>query len=117
MNYRDTRIYQCATELLNATHGIIEALPPGYAFLADQLRRAASSIVLNFAEGCGKNSPADRRRYFHNARGSAYEVAAAVDVALAFGAITAAERDNVAELCEHTCAMLTRFAACNPRRR
>jgi len=117
MNYKDTHIYHRAMELVSATANIIAALPPGYGFLADQLRRAASSVVLNFAEGCGKSSFAERRRYFETARGSAYEVAAAVDVARAFAVVSAPQRDAVSELCDHLCAMLTRFAASTPRSR
>ena len=82
-----TRIYPLALEIAGLAHQVIAQLPPGYGFLADQLRRAASSIALNFAEGCGKETARDRRRYFISARGSAYEVAAGLDVGHKFGAI------------------------------
>ncbi len=36
------------------------ALPRGRAFLADQLRRAASSIALSIAEGAGEFAAADK---------------------------------------------------------
>ena len=41
--------------------------------LRDQLHRAASSIVLNLAEGWGKTSPRDRCRFFDIAFGSLRE--------------------------------------------
>jgi four helix bundle protein len=41
--------------------------------LRDQLRRAASSIVLNLAEGRGKQTPKDQRRFFSIAMGSVRE--------------------------------------------
>jgi four helix bundle protein len=41
--------------------------------LRDQLRRAASSIVLNLAEGRGKLTPKDQRRFFSIAMGSVRE--------------------------------------------
>lgn len=46
----------------------------------DQWLRASQSIPLNIAEGNGKTSEADRRRYFEIARGSALECAAIQDV-------------------------------------
>ncbi|MEX0322492.1 MAG: four helix bundle protein [Puniceicoccaceae bacterium] len=46
----------------------------------DQWLRASQSIPLNIAEGNGKTTPADRRRFFEIARGSALECAAIQDV-------------------------------------
>src|SRR6056297_4121867 len=45
----------------------------------DQLLRAAQSIPLNVAEGNGKGTNADRRRFFEIVRGSALECAAVQD--------------------------------------
>ena len=89
--------------------GTIESLPVGYGFLADQLRRAASSVVLNFAEGCGKSSAVERRRYFQTARASAYEVSAAADVAFALGAALPERHAKLVDICDHVAAMLVRF--------
>jgi len=110
MNYRNTKIYQRSLELVRTSHNIIKSLPSGYGFLADQLKRASASVVLNFAEGAGKPSPADRRRFFGIARGSAYEVAAAVDVGAELGVIAPAQHEHMLDLCDHVAAMLTRFA-------
>ena len=46
----------------------------------DQWLRASQSVPLNIAEGNGKSTDADRRRYFEIARGSALECAAIQDV-------------------------------------
>ena len=53
--------------------------------VADQLDRASTSIPLNIAEGNGKFTGADRGRFFDNARGSALESAAALEVLVAKG--------------------------------
>src|SRR5689334_2250710 len=53
--------------------------------VADPLDRASTSIPLNIAEGNGKFTAADRCRYFDQARGSALESAAALDVLVAKG--------------------------------
>ena len=93
------------------SHGqqVIDQLPPGHGFLADQLRRAASSVVLNFAEGHDKGTPKEQRRYFRMARGSAQEVAAIFDVAHCLNAITHEHHTQGIELCDHIVRMLFRF--------
>ena len=111
MNYRNTRIYRRSLELVVLTHEVIGTLPRGCGFLADQLRRASSSITLNFAEGCGKTSAAERRRYLRIARASAYEVAAAYDVGQALDAVGRADHARAIDLCDHLAAMLTQFGA------
>ena len=110
MTFRTTRIYQKSLELVSESQAVIDQLPRGCAYLADQLRRAASSIVQNFAEGCGKSSHAERRRYFHTARASAYEVASVFDTAKALRVITPEHHARGLDLSDHVAAMLTRFA-------
>lgn len=109
MLHTNTRIYQRSLELARLSAEVINRLPRGHASLADQLRRAAASITLNFAEGCGKSSTKERRRYFLAARGSANEVVAIFDVALAFGAIEQAKRDRGVDIADHVAAMLSRY--------
>ena len=111
MEYENTRIYTQALALVRLSHAVLDSLPPGYAFLADQLRRASSSILLNFSEGYGKSSKRDARRYFDTARGSTCEVAAIFDVAQAFGILEPTVHAGGKELCDHLARMLTRFRA------
>ena len=73
-------VYDLALEFLVLANGIIEGLPRGRSHLADQFTRASLSIVLNLAEGAGKHSKLDKRRYYVTARGSATESAALLDV-------------------------------------
>jgi len=44
-------VYQLALRFLAVANLIASRLPRGRSYLADQLRRAATSIVLNIAEG------------------------------------------------------------------
>ena len=45
-------------------------------YVSDQLRRAMLSVVLNIAEGSGKYSSKEKKRYYLIARGSVYECVA-----------------------------------------
>ena len=51
-----------------------------FAYLADQLRRAATSVPLNIAEGAREYSAGDKARFYRMARRSATESAAILDV-------------------------------------
>ncbi|HVZ32635.1 MAG TPA: four helix bundle protein [Polyangiaceae bacterium] len=73
-------VYHVSLDFVVFANQIIESLPRGRSHLADQLTRASISIVLNLAEGAGKHSKADKRRYYLTARGSATESAALLDV-------------------------------------
>ena len=71
--------------------------------------RASQSIPLNIAEGNGKTAPADRRRYFEIARGSALECAAIQDVLVVGKALSeTVSRERKAEL-DRMAAMLSRL--------
>jgi four helix bundle protein len=109
MNYRTTRIYLRSLDLIDRVARVIKTLPPGYAFLADQIRRSASSIPLNYLEGCGRSGAADRRRFFSIAIGSAHEVAATLDVMQRFDILSRDERNAGQDVCDHLIAMLRRF--------
>ena len=71
-------VYRLALDFLVFASQVLETLPRGRGHLCDQLTRASISIVLNLAEGAGKHSKADKRRYYLSARGSATESAAPV---------------------------------------
>ena len=49
-------VYQLAVDFVARANDVVESLPRGRGYLADQLQRAALSIVLNVAEGAGKFS-------------------------------------------------------------
>jgi four helix bundle protein len=90
MNFRELEVYQAAIRFLPLDTGMADGLPPRYAGMADQLRRAALSTPLNIAEGSGKNTGPDQRRFYAIARGSEMECAAIID---ACSALTVVEKD------------------------
>ena len=68
-------VYQLAIEFLSRANDVIERLPRGRGYLADQLQRAALSIILNIAEGAGKYSLPDKAVFYTRERASANESA------------------------------------------
>ena len=49
--------------------------------MVQQVRRTALSVHLNIAEGCSRNSGAERKRCFEISRGSVIEVDTALGIA------------------------------------
>ena len=83
--------YRVALEVAKRVPAIVHRWPRGNANLEDQLKRAASSVVLNISEGNSRTGPKDRARFFAIARGSAAESASAIDVAVAYRLMEASE--------------------------
>jgi four helix bundle protein len=73
------------------------------------LLRASQAIPLNIADGNGKGTDGDRRRYFEIAGGSALECGAVQDVLQVCGAITTEESERTKALLDRIVAMLTKL--------
>jgi four helix bundle protein len=75
---------EVAVELITVIRPIVPIIANQDRDLADQLRRAASSVVLNLAEGT-ESAKGNRQKHFAIAHGSASEVRAALQTAVAWG--------------------------------
>jgi len=73
----------------------------------DQWLRASQSIPLNIAEGNGKSTEADRRRFFEIARGSVLECAAIQDVLVVGNTLSEKESNEREVELNRMAAMLT----------
>jgi four helix bundle protein len=73
-------VYVAAIDFVALANEVVEHLPRGRAYLADQLQRAATSIALNIAEGAGEFSANDKARFYRMAKRSATESAAILHV-------------------------------------
>lgn len=81
-DHEKLNVYQSAIQFVAWATEILKIVPKSAA-AHNQLDRASTSISLNIAEGNGKFTAADRCRFFDNARGSALESAACLDVLVA----------------------------------
>ena len=109
MHHRQTTLYKATLHLAAQSRLLTKKLPTGHRHLADQLNRASTSITLNLAEGCGKSTAKDRQRFFRIAKGSLYEAAAILDLALVHRLIDAEKHEELIDRCDHIAAMLHRF--------
>ena len=110
LRHETMKVYQRSLEFVTLVKQSMKSLPQGYGFLADQQRRAVSSISLNIAEGLGRSSRADQRRFFSIAKASCAEVAATFDVGLRFEVITQPLHQQAIENCDAIVAMLTKLS-------
>lgn len=86
---------------------LAKRLPPGNMDLADQLCRAATSVALNIAEGCGEFSSSDRLRFYRISRRSATECSAILDFVERLNLASARVLEEGKPLLSRIIAMLT----------
>jgi four helix bundle protein len=101
--------YDRSVDLLRTLAPVLTSLASIDGPLADQLRRAAQSVPLNIAEA-NRRTLRDRRNRFRIALGSAAEVAACLDVALALGYLEAERVAAALALIDRVRAMTYRLA-------
>ena len=74
-DFRSLEVWQKAHQLTLAAYRITSAFPQDERFgLTSQIRRAASSVPANIAEGCGRRGDAEFHRFLQMAMGSASEL-------------------------------------------
>jgi four helix bundle protein len=74
-DFRSLKVWERSHALTLAIYKVTEGFPKQELYsLTNQIQRAAVSIPANIAEGCGKDSDAELKRYFLIAMGSASEL-------------------------------------------
>ena len=101
-------VYRAAIEYVGWAYRFCESLK-GHRNAKDQLLRASQAIPLNIAEGNGKATDGDRRRYFEIARGSALECGAVQGVLQVCGGLSSEENATRKALLDRIVAMLTKL--------
>jgi len=87
--------YNLCLDVAKRMPQLIATWPTGSGYLVDQLKRALSSSILNIAEGNGRRSIKERRRFFDIAIGSTAESASILDIAMAYGYISKSSYDGL----------------------
>jgi len=81
--FRKLNVWQKSIQFISLIYRITAKFPREERFgLIDQIRRASISICLNIAEGSGSGSDPEFRRFLRMAQRSAYEVIAALEIAI-----------------------------------
>ena len=102
LKFQTLDAYKVAKELAKTVH---EARIRD-AELRDQATRAAKSAFLGLCEGLPSDSAGVRRRHFDIANNSVHEVAGAVDLAEAIGALDAGVTGDILDLATRLKRML-----------
>lgn len=97
-DYRNLDVWKKAHEFTLSVYHVTIGFPAEEKFgLVSQLRRSASSIAANLAEGCGRNSDAELARFTEIAHGSASESEYHLLLARDLNFIPAVEYDPLAD--------------------
>ena len=105
------KVFHVALEMATQAKMIADRIPRGHRSLADQLHRAASSVVLNIGEGANRTTSGAKRQRYSEARGEAGEVAANAQLLAALDLVPSSDCDPLIHLAGRVAAMLTRLIA------
>jgi four helix bundle protein len=107
-SYRDLEVWRIAFRLALEAHRIATRLPGHELYgLASQIRRAATSIPANIAEGYGRAHRGDYLRHLSFASGSLKELETHILLARALAYLTREETNAILARCSSVGRMLT----------
>ncbi len=101
MGYREfsfegLEVYQTARVLVRDVYRLQQKFPKTEIYaLGDQIRRSASSVTSNIAEGSGRNSNKEKVHFIEIAYGSLMEAFSQLQIAQDLGYLTAKDIDDI----------------------
>lgn len=105
--FRKLEVWQKAMAFVTEIYRLTTKFPADERFgLSDQLRRAAISIALNIAEGCGTGSDLEFIRFLRIAQRSGYEVIAGLEIAINLKFLSQSEISRLISDCDSISAMI-----------
>lgn len=97
-NYRELNVWKNGHAIALAVYRITHSFPKEELYgLTAQIRRSASSVPSNLAEGCGRDGDAELKRFANIALGSACELDYQILLATELGYIESADAAPLAE--------------------
>jgi four helix bundle protein len=95
-SYRDLMVWQKAMSLVTEVYAITGNFPSSEMYgLTSQIRRSAVSVPSNIAEGYGRNSTGDYKRFLQIAVGSLFELQTQIEISFNLNYITKDISDNL----------------------
>ena len=108
--YRDLRVGQEGMGLAEACYLLTKRFPRDELFgMTSQIRRAASSVPANIAEGYGRNSEGDYIQFLRISQGSLKELETHLTLSTRVGLVAESETKQVLEQCDRLGKMLHRL--------
>lgn len=102
-DFRKIIAWQKADDLVVLVYAVSRAFPSDERFgLTSQMRRAAVSVAANIAEGCGRHTLVDFRRFLYQARGSLIEVEYYVHLVTRLNYLSTSQASSAMALCQET---------------
>jgi four helix bundle protein len=106
-SYRELQVWQKSMQLAKFIYETTREFPKEEIYcLTNQLRRSAISIPSNIAEGNGRNSDNEFKRFLLIALGSTYELQTQLDIASSLGYFTQSRNKELSTLADEIGKML-----------
>ena len=110
LSFERLDVFNASVDFTVLADTIAGSFGTGRAYLADQLRRASSSIVLNIPEGAGEFAKHDKARFYRMALRSAHECGGTIILAERLGLAEHEAVDEARRRLDRVIAMLTKLA-------
>ena len=96
-NFRKLSVWKMGRKITHEVYRLTASFPEKEQFgMTNQMRRAAVSLPVNVAEGCGRESDKDFARFLDIAQGSSYELETLLILSYDFGYIDKESATNLA---------------------
>ena len=108
-DFEKMAVYQLSLKAIDQSLMLIRNIPKGNRHLADQLKRAISSVSLNIAEGVGEFKPAEKARFYRMALRSASESCSIIQICYRLQVISNHDYQSFYDLLSSISKMLTKL--------
>jgi len=109
-SYRDLRVWQEGIALAEACYLLTKRFPKDELFgMTSQIRRAATSVPANIAEGYGRDSTGEYIQFLRVSQGSLKELETHLALSSRVGLVADSETKSVLEECDRLGKMLHRL--------